>query len=67
MPRPRLSPRRKLTVLIPEDVASRVDLALHNPTYDTRQYGAISAVITSLLRQWLSTQPQPNTISEDQL
>ena len=67
MPRPRLSPRRKLLLSIPEDLAMRVDNALLNPTFDKRQYGALSALVTSLLREWITNQPVVDTIAEDQL
>lgn len=59
MPRPRLAPRRPVQLYLPVDLMERVDKALYNPVLQERRFGALSALFTSLLREWLEKNDGP--------
>lgn len=40
---------------IPVDVAAKVDLLLHDPLRGVPEYGARSALVSRLLREWLDS------------
>lgn len=59
MPRPRLAPRRAVQLYIPVELMDRVNAKLFNPVLQERRFGALSALFTSLLREWLERQDGP--------
>lgn len=57
MPKPFLTDRPKsLTVMIPESLYNKVQLLLLDPTRARTKYKARSALVTSLLRDWVENQ-----------
>lgn len=57
MPRSRNEDRpQKVTISVPETVITRVNLLLIDPMTLKPAYGALSMLMTSLLKQWLSEQ-----------
>lgn len=46
----------KRQISLPETLAARVELALFDPVRGRREYGALSQLIESLLREWLRNQ-----------
>lgn len=59
MPRPKNPfPGIRSQILIPEDVRARLSLALYSPAEQRVPYGAYSALVTQLLREWLEARDQ---------
>ena len=57
MPRPRnIDTPQQIAVNVPQSIIERVDLLLTDPNTGRLHYGARSALITDLLRQWLAEQ-----------
>lgn len=64
---PRLShlvPPHKVRVSIPNDLYIEVEARLYSPRLQARQYGSLSSLICTLLREWLSRQPGTNATLE---
>lgn len=57
MPRPKLTiPTEEQKVHIPVDVLADVRLLLHDPVRNKTSFGAISKLVTELLRAWVAKQ-----------
>lgn len=57
MPRvPLEDPPKKITLSIPSSVLAQVELRLINPLTMQPAYGAVSQLMTSLIKRWLSEQ-----------
>lgn len=57
MPRPRHEVRpHDWKLSVPQDLAAEVDLLLWDPVAQKPRYGGRSALVTQLLRRWLSEQ-----------
>lgn len=62
MPRqPLEDPPRKLTLSIPSSTLAQLELRLVDPVSLKTTYGALSGLMTSLIREWLSKQAVVNT------
>lgn len=60
MPRPRHEVRpHDWKLSIPQDLAAEVDLRLWDPVLQKPRYGGRSELVTTLLRQWLAAQQDP--------
>jgi hypothetical protein len=53
---PKEDPPRKVTLSLPTSVAASVELRLIDPITMRPSYGALSNLVTGLLRQWLAGQ-----------
>ena len=65
MGRPRLAPRRAVQLYLPIDLMERVDARLYNPVLQERRFGALSALFTLLLREWLEKNDIPRFDSSE--
>lgn len=57
MPRPKkANPTERMTVYVEAELLQKVDILLTNPLSGNIKYGARSALVERLLREWLNTQ-----------
>lgn len=57
MPRkPLEDPPRKVTLSVPSSMMAQIELRLYDPTSGMTKYGALSTLVSALLRNWISEQ-----------
>ena len=64
MPRkPLEDPPRKVTLNVPSSVMVQLELRLYDPMSGMTRYGALSNLITALLRNWITEQNNNNVVN----
>lgn len=68
MPRPRRPDTSvRLHIVLPQSLFARLELILHDPIRNKARYGERSALIETLIRDWVTTreqEPEPSVQQE---